>query len=113
MCLLFLAGDCRFGSSVCAYAHEKTYLPAGGRRWWDDERKCLVIRHALRVLHPDEYAKFIPELFGLLNNRFIWASCSRDTVELVVGQSSEAKERFRDAFDAGMTMAGLGLGGPT
>jgi len=113
VCIYFLLGNCKLGSSACVYAHDKTYLPTG--HWWEDKNKRLAIQHNLNSLDPDEIPASMPDILGLIDNRLVWASESPHGIEMdpvSVPSSSRAQslQTFRDFIKTGMTTATINIG---
>jgi hypothetical protein len=97
--MYFLLGNCKFGSRVCIYSHDRKYLPIG--RWWDDENKCDLLRHISESLSPFESSAFMPYTFGFLDDRLAWASAHGVEMEEVYGHSRDlATLGFHAAVDA-------------
>ena len=88
--MYFLLGNCKFGSSVCVYSHDKTYLPSG--RWWEDEEKCELLRHISESLNPDTSSAFMPYTFAFVDNRLAWASAHGVEMEEIYGHSRTLAE---------------------
>ena len=103
----FLVRNCKFGSSACVYTHEKTYLPTG--RWWEDERERLIVRHVINSLPPEKSSAFMPDMFGLIDNRLAWASSHGDEMEDEF-EHSKSMQVLREAFDIGQTTARIDVG---
>lgn len=58
MCVYWLLDECRFSAEQCVYAHERTYLPAGGGQWWEDAGRNARVRagmHATCAVAPSGY----------------------------------------------------------
>ena len=107
--MYFLLGNCKFSSSQCVYAHEKTYLPTG--RWWEDEGKRLILRHVLNALHPDESSAFMPYMFGLIDDRLAWAPAHGVEMEDVFEHSrAQSLQTFRELVDIGLTRSRIKVG---
>lgn len=101
VCMYFLLGNCKFGSSVCVYSHDKTYLPSG--RWWEDEGKCYLLRAISDSLSPDESSAYMPYTFGILDCRLAWASAHGVEMEEVYRHDRQlAMLIFRVAADVAM-----------
>jgi hypothetical protein len=104
--MYFLFGNCKFGSSACAYSHDKTYLPTG--RWYEDEGKRLVLRHTSNSLHAEEHPAFMPFVFGLIDDRLAWAPAHGVEMEEVFGHwRMPAMDLFREAVDIGLASSTL------
>src|SRR5579863_6015337 len=100
VCMNFLVGNCKFGSSACVYAHEKTYLPTG--RWWEDEQKRIIVRHVINSLPPDKCSAFMPDMFGLIDDRFVWADAHDVEMEDEF-EHSRSMQVLREAVDIART----------
>jgi len=79
----FLLENCKFGSSLCVYSHDKTYLPSG--RWWDHEGKLQLLQQISFAPNAKENSAFMPYMFGLADNRLAWASAHGVEMEEVYG----------------------------
>ena len=109
MCIYFLLGNCKFGSSACVYAHDKTYLPTG--RWWEDENKRLKVQDNLKSLHPDECPATMPYILGLMDNRIAWAAAHGIDMDHIFGHSrAQSLQTLRDIIDTGLTTASINIG---
>ncbi|KAH8978379.1 hypothetical protein EDB86DRAFT_942928 [Lactarius hatsudake] len=101
VCMHFLLGDCKFGSSVCVYSHDKTYLPSG--RWWDDEGKVVLLKQISMVPTSKENPAFMPYMCGLADNRLAWTSAHGVEMEEVYGHwRDQAMDGFCNAADDGL-----------
>src|SRR6266702_2014695 len=101
VCMYFLLGDCKFGSSACVYSHDKTYLPSG--RWWDNEGKVALLRQISMGPRPKENSAFMPYMCGLADNRLAWASAHGIEMEEVYGHwRDQAQDGFCNAADDGL-----------
>ena len=108
MCIYFLLGNCKFGSSACVYAHDKTYLPTG--RWWEKEKKRLAIQFLLDSLDLDDIPVSMPYILGLIDNRIAWATAHGIEVErLFEPLGTHSLETFRGIIDIGLTTAEEGM----
>ena len=83
MCMYFLLGSCKFGSSACVYSHDKTYLPPG--RWWEDEEKRFVLHSISEPLGRGQNSAFMPYMLGIVDDRLAWKSAHGVEMEEVCG----------------------------
>ena len=101
VCIYFLLGNCKFGSSACVYVHDKTYLPTG--RWWERGKKRRAIQFLLNSMDPDEIPVSMPYILGLIDNRLAWATHSIEVEQLFLPSGPQSLETFRAIIDIGMT----------
>jgi hypothetical protein len=111
VCIYFVLGNCKFGGSVCVYAHDKTYLPTG--RWWEKENKRFAIQYILNSLDPKEIPASMPYILGLIDNRFAWAAQGIKVEHLFEDLGAQSLKIFRGIIDIGLTTARIkpGRGG--
>jgi len=101
VCMYFLLGDCKFGSSACVYSHDKTYLPSD--RWWDSKGKQVLLWQISLGSSPKENSAFMPYMCGLADDRLAWASAHGVEMEEVYGHwRDQAMDGFHNAADDGL-----------
>jgi hypothetical protein len=107
VCMYFLLGNCRFGTSVCVYSHDKTYLPPC--RWWEDEEKCSILRTMSESLGPVQDSAFMPYMSAIVDDRLAWKSAHGVAMEGMYGHwRNQAIDGFRDAVDVALASAAYG-----
>ncbi|KAH8981244.1 hypothetical protein EDB92DRAFT_1898192 [Lactarius akahatsu] len=100
VCMYFLLGDCKFGSSACVYSHDKTYLRSGF--WWDDKVRVMQLRYTSRGEMAKTNSAFLPYMCGLIDMRLAWASAHGVEMEDVYGHWwDQAQAGFRSAVEVG------------
>ncbi|KAI0641698.1 hypothetical protein C8Q79DRAFT_1014122 [Trametes meyenii] len=61
VCIYWLFGDCRFGTSKCVYAHDRTYLAERG--WWADTRRNATVLSTSKKLLKTVPRRHLPKAF--------------------------------------------------
>jgi len=108
--MYFLLGNCKFGGRECVYSHDKTYLPSG--RWWEDEKKCELLRLISDSLSPNTSSAFMPYTFAYLDGRLAWVSAHGVEIEEIYGHSRElARLGFTSALTNAAEMLAYGTFG--